>query len=476
MTTTTNLAHLPRILDLAPARTLTESTQHLQLEPLSPDSPFYEELEQARGTLELAMLKKFLIEHGAVPKAWARCAFVGERGSGKSTYLLNLENKLRIARQFTPVHIYLDAALETDCDYSDLFLWMVEQIASQFDSMGHPVNAEALAKITYWFADISLSKTEEWKKEFGIETSVEAKAGLGLPMLGSLKILARMKSMISGNQQSRKEIRQQLQNRSTELLDHVNEFLDHARDVLRTHNKPDRLLIVQDNLDRLRPREKAREFFENGADMLRGLRADVIYTAPLAINAAPLNLQSLLGIELITMPNVKLRMKDGTPHVAGMTQMLALVNKRISIAHVFENEDVAKHIIESSGGSVRDLLRLLEQACAYASVNNKTKIDLASAESSRNKTKSGFQRVLVPLSSYFPLLASIHLNKGAFDTAEPVSKKSQADDALEFYADLIANGSILEYNGEDSWYDVHPCVQQIPAFQNALSKLQASTV
>jgi hypothetical protein len=38
--------------------------------------------------------------------------------------------------------------------------------------------------------------------------------------------------------------------------------------------------------------------------------------------------------------------------------------------------------------------------------------------------------------------------------------------------ELLQNGSVLEYDGGCSWFDVHPVVQEIPVFQDALKKLK----
>src|SRR5258708_6371180 len=88
-----------------PAQSLEDSAQLLQLGPLGPNDPLYTSLDAARGTRELTKLETLLRNSARTPGAFARCAFVGSRGSGKSTYLLHLEDVLRKASLFTPVHI-----------------------------------------------------------------------------------------------------------------------------------------------------------------------------------------------------------------------------------------------------------------------------------------------------------------------------------------------------------------------------------
>ena len=458
---------------IQPATTLADSSSRLQLDPVGPDSSLYLDLGAARGTKELGKLEFHLRNAARQPNAWAHCAFIGNRGSGKSSFLLNLEKKFTVEKVFTPVHIYLDPSLESDCEYSDLFLWMVDQIAAAFQLLGHPVDDAALSKIVIWFADKTYSSQTEWKKEIGLETSAEAEAKTGLPYIFSIKLLARLKSMVSGSEATRKEIRRKAQNYASELLELVNEFLDHSHDKLRAAGKPARLLIVQDNLDRIRSAEKARQLFDSGADMLLGLRADVIYTAPLAINIAPLNLANVFQ-HVFTMPNVKLWQQNGERHDQGVNDLVKLVGKRLSVPDVFDTQATLLFLIDQSGGSVRELLRLLDEAQLDAQVDGKTQVDMASARTAAKKLATQFVRLLQPGSAYYPILAAIHQTKRGYDPADGLATVTTVAAARAFFSELIGMGCVLEYNGDDSWYDVLPPVRDTLQFKDAFQKTQAN--
>ena len=449
-----------------PAQSLAESSQWLQLSPLGPNDPLYASLAAARATKELSKLEVFLRNAASIPKAFAKAAFVGNRGSGKSTYLLHLESQLEQQKLFTALHVSLDASIESDCDYSDLFLWMVHEIAEQFKTRGHPVADAEIGKVALWFAEKSFEKKTDWKKEIGLEAEAEASAKGGLPGFFSFKILTRLKSRIGGSEESRRSIRQHIQNYSRDLVDLVNGFLDHARAVLKEAGKPERLLIVQDNLDRLRG-DAPRKVFDEGGHMLMEISADIIYTAPLALILAPFDLRSTF-FHTFTMPNAKVRLRDGKPHKAGMDGLLALVGKRLEIGLIFANVKVARYLIEKSGGSIRDLIRLLDDAQLDAQVDGKLCVDLASAKAAVKKLSTNATRVLLPGSVYFPILAEVHRTKREFKIADGEVTKQRVTAAREFFAELIGNGTVLEYNGDDSWYDVHPAVCETDQFKDAL--------
>ena len=46
--------------------------------------------------------------------------------------------------------------------------------------------------------------------------------------------------------------------------------------------------------------------------------------------------------------------------------------------------------------------------------------------------------------------------------------------ARAFFSELIGMGCVLEYNGDDSWYDVLPPVRDTLQFKDAFQKTQQS--
>jgi len=453
-----------------PAQSLLESSTRLELSPLGPDDPRYVSLTEGRATKELIELEEVLRNAVRAPGAYAKCAFVGARGSGKSTYLLHLERELEDEGLFTPVHIYLDPSLESDCDYSDIYLWIGDQIARAFEDAGHPLDEQVLSDFSLWFADKAFTDASQWKKEIGLEASAETKANTGIPGIFSLKLLARLKSMIVGSETSRKEIRKRVQNYATELQGLMDNLLDHAREVLKEAGKPQRLLIVQDNLDRIRPREEAQRLFDYGGEMLVSINADIIFTAPVAMNLAPVDIGRIFP-HVTTMPNVKVRLRDGELHQAGIDTLVKLIDRRISIDLVFESEEVARYLAEKCGGSVRDLIRLLNSAQLKAQVAQKERVDQESAVEAVRKLSINFSRLLFPESVFYPILAEIHLSKNRYAVPETEATREAVQDARDFFAELIGNGSVLEYNGDDSWYDVHPAVCDTDKFKDALTQV-----
>ena len=76
----------------------------------------------------------------------------------------------------------------------------------------------------------------------------------------------------------------------------------------------------------------------------------------------------------------------------------------------------------------------------------------------------------MPAAVYFPILADIHRHKSEFKPADGMATVASVADARAFFAELLGNGSVFEYNGDDVWYDVHPAVCETEQFKNAFQQ------
>jgi hypothetical protein len=228
--------------------------------------------------------------------------------------------------------------------------------------------------------------------------------------------------------------------------------------------RPSRVLIVQDNLDRL-GREAALRLFRDNGFFLKQIKADCIWTAPINSTLAPFGIHNLFE-NVFTMPTVKVHDRTGKTVPAGIEGLVGLVEKRMEISEVFTRREVVTHLARMSGGSVRDLLRLLGNAQLAAQVDGKLKMDDDSATEAVNKLRLDFQGLFVPADAYYPLLASVAATKQDSVTT-PSASPEQAANNRDFFAQLLVNGSVLEYNGHERWFDVHPVVLEIAAFKDA---------
>jgi len=358
-------------------------------------------------------------------------------------------------------------SLQLDCDYTDLLLWLVDSTVNFFNEHQLPLDASKAKAVADWFTERTIVTADELKKEISLETQAEstAKAGANLGFLAySVKLLARLKARVVGNREHRTEARRKLQNYSDELIQRVNGLLDHAREVLAAHHRPGRLLIVQDNLDRL-GRDAALRLFRDNGDFLKQIAADCIWTVPINARLAPFGIANRFN-HVFSMPTIKVHDRTGKIVDSSINGLVELVGKRMDIGSVFASRDVVAYLAQMSGGSVRDLLRLLGEAQLAAQVDGRSKIEMDSAREAVNKLRLDFQGLFVPGDAYYPVLAAVsHTKQDAVTTAS--ASPEQAANNRDFFAELLVNGSVLEYNGEQRWFDVHPVVEDIATFKDA---------
>ncbi len=95
---------------------------------------------------------------------------------------------------------------------------------------------------------------------------------------------------------------------------------------------------------------------------------------------------------------------------------------------------------------------------------------MPSAREAVKRLRIDFERLLIPGRAYFPLLATIHRTKRDPLGGEGSPDLKAVQDARSFFSHMLFMGAVLECNGDQNWYDVHPAVQEIEAFRDVLAQ------
>lgn len=451
------------------ARNLSEARNTLSLEPLPADASFYQDLSAARGTNCLARIEVRLREVAKASDAPYHLAFLGHRGSGKSTELLRLEEKL--ADCYYPIHLYLDSTLHRDADYPDILLWLVESIASKLKTDNVPLDSKLVDEVASWFA--RAVKTKETVSASTNAVSAEAKttASVGIWGFGA-KALASIKSNFVGSTKLRHEIRQELKKYATELIQAVNNFLAHVKKALSASGRPGRLLIVQDNLDRL-DRDAALNLFRDSGEILKTLQAVFVWTPPVGSQLAPFNIGNIF--DPFPMPNIGVFDRDGKQKRVAIQGLTALVSRRMIIKDTFKKPTLVRDLILSSGGSIRDLLRLIERSRLEALANSHEVIEPSDVKQAVKSFGIDFQTTLIPSNIYFPTLAEISIHKRFVADLKNDLADQTINERRAFFHQLIMEGAVLAYNGNETWYDVHPAIRNLREFKEAVKAATKSS-
>jgi hypothetical protein len=142
--------------------------------------------------------------------------------------------------------------------------------------------------------------------------------------------------------------------------------------------------------------------------------------------------------------------------VQGLNSLVELLDKRIDVDRVFETREILLEIVRASGGHVRDLMKMVRQACLTAIGKKHVQVQADDALYAINQAQFSFEREIPD--THYPIIAETFLKKRA--PSNPLGQ------------DCLFYTYVLEYNGDRRWNYPHPTVIKIDAFQTALTQLQ----
>ena len=367
--------------------------------------------------------------------------FSGYRGTGKTTELFQLQARFKQDYQV----FYYDASRELDllnCKMTDILMAIAKETHEKMKEAGYSLPEKVLKDVADWFFEKVLEKEKSIKAEAGGETEISSPKWFSF-------ITARIFSGMKLETQNREIMRRKLENNLAELIEKINALLQCAEEQLKNHGKRG-LIFMIDSLDRLRPGIDKELFIANGS-FFKQLKGNFIFVVPISLlydEQAPL---LELDREILPMIPVFKKGPKHVPHKDNIDQLKKLIEKRIVVNAIFTNpEETLKEFILTSGGHLRDLLRLIQEACSLTA----DRIEPSHAKIAMNRLTNDYERV-VRDDQYLKLV------KVYRDQAAPNDAANQ---------NLIYNNVILVYQQQDGteWKDVHPAVVRNDKFQITL--------
>ena len=370
------------------------------------------------------------------PEGANACLLLGHRGCGKSTELNRMTERLmREGYYVRTIHCSGDLDLFNIVHY-DLFILMGEALLEISEEAGCVPERRVLEEIEdFWMEGTQTVISQEAK-----EASLESGMSVGTKGLlaGVLDVFARIKTDLKYNEQTRTEYRQKINVRSSEWMRILRDVADRITDAAGGK----RPIIIFEDLDRLDP-EDAWTVFYNYPAILSGMAFPVIYTFPIALSydAKFAAMESYFITK--TLPMIKIETIDGQPFQEGLAIIRDVVEKRASLA-LFE-ADVLEKLIRYTGGSLRDLFRVINAAAKRANRRNSGSISMEDADYALEEEKASLTRRIEEKDYQF-LLNIYQGNRERIEDKEMLLKMLQAT-------------VVLEYNGR-RWHNVHPLVVQ----------------
>jgi len=447
-------------------RLLIEATGNLDpAEAIDESDPRYVNCAHVRGEEGIlvtkigeAILKA--CKANSKPKTYL---FSGHNGSGKSTELKSLEKTLNQKNLFT---IKIDA-LETldleDPNYIDILFVIASEIERQMREKNMPLSQNLMSNIENWFAEVIFEKSTD--KGVSAEVAAGVEAGAKVPIIG--KLFAKFMGQLKYSSNERKTIRRKIEPSVSQLMGFINNMVIEAEKILKNKNFLG-MVIIYDNLEKMKlaypgdresmiGRSTHETIFIDNYHHLTGIRCHKLYTVPLSL-VYSINHTRLgqLYDDAYVLPMIKVcETRSRDPYEEGIDTLLQVARKRMDIASLFADSDLIKEIAIFSGGNVREFIRLLRYLVEAALPG-----DIPFKEKDIQFT---FRRIIrdyetSPSDKDFELLARVYLNF------------SISNDSEHFR--MLNNHFIFAYVNGDTWYDVHPALQGVLKFKDALQRMK----
>jgi energy-coupling factor transporter ATP-binding protein EcfA2 len=367
----------------------------------------------------------------------AKFLLAGHRGSGKTTELRLLQDKLNDS--YTVIWIDTETALERyNIGYAEVVVLIGQEICRQAIQPG-------------WWSrkdERLLKALEDSLKTVIYQDKKDEVDALELP-----EVLKKMGMTLK--QGLTREMTKSLNIRPvlSEVITRVNDIIKAAE-----KDRNQKLLVLVDGLDR-HDEKTALEMFSSS--LLTELDCHIIYSIPISLRYSPSFRQPMQSFQKcmdLTNPPVfecdQNFCPTTNPNRLGRDILIQVINKRLarlgdSYKGLF-NPDALELICEMSGGVIRDLVRLARTACQVALRKKLLYVDLDTAKEAVQEDRKEYN-----LSDYhFPEMDIIHR------TGRLTTKTHSLPNKGEFVIcdELLQNKFVLGYYdaSRNSWFDVNP--------------------
>jgi hypothetical protein len=416
-------------------------------EPLrQEDFAFYCDTEKARGTMTRKRLERHLRENTDTDE---HILFVGYKGCGKSTELNRLEKDL--SDQFLVLNISVQRELDpVNVQYIELFIVTMEQLFSKANEYNIPLRGELLKSIKNWTQSEAIEEIRE--KYLG----AEVEAGGGVDVSYFLNFFAKFKLAAKSSVQLKTTLQQNVEPRLGDLIAHCNDLIREIKLGLKSVGKEDMLIIIED-LDKI-PLDRAQDLFYNYTNQLVLLQTNVIYTFPIALYYhVRFNQIKSYFARIQELPMIAVSTPEGADDPEGMDILNKITSARMDTA-LFDQPELLAQLIRKSGGVLRDLFLLINEAADSALDHDRHTISTEDGENALDRLRKDYEnniadkkegdKIAITAAQYYDALVTL---------AQSPDKKI---DNTEAVLDLRQNLAILGYNGK-GWFDVHPMVKEI---------------
>lgn len=378
--------------------------------------------------------------------------FIGHAGVGKTTELYRLKHRAE-EKNFLTCMGRCDIDLDSgDIEYTDVLFYILDLLVNKASFERLKISDKVVKKIeNYWNSSTELTRTISMQGE----TELSIGAGTERGIANVIRLLANVKAILKNSAESKREIRTQIEPRSSELIHQIKEVINEVRNQLQEKGRPEIPFVILDGLDKI-PLTQARKIFQENGSRFQDLPIHLLVTFPISLSYTP----EYKDIQVWfpnpeKLPMIKIRNWQQGAYQEGYTEgvdtVKAIIGKRADLS-LFA-EEALQELIYYTGGYIRDLFRCICEAALRARLRKSSVIELEDV-----------RKALAVLES------DINGRYGdeLIGKMEDIYNGNKHVSSSEEITVLLQNGGVLEYNGT-RWCDLHPLVEKWLVENNKIS-------
>ena len=429
---------------------IAQATVHT--EALEPDDPFFTDFSGLRGRFKEYVLYRTL---GVDPTDFSfdyadsksnKLVFLaGMRGAGKSTELRRYMRELENSGGFFCVFCSIDTELDSPyLEYVEILIYQMEKLIDKLQERGVVFDKDSIKSLTDWFQ----ARIQELNAVLG-EGTINIEVENSVDWLKLRKLLQWIRTIVfSGSLEQAGKIRMTFNNRFPDFLNLFNAFVKQAGIDLRKRGIARDILFIIDGLEKTQTTAARRRIIIEEGNRISQIRANMLFTLPIDMMQDIRKIRE--SAEVITFPFVKVREMDGEPVEPAIERFKEFVYHRIA-PELFENEDIVRDAILFSGGSPRELLRLLQHT-SYQVEPQKMQLN---------------RQALLQGVEYLSADARL-LSVSELDILKTIKKNNELGvptPYMDGMQRLLENVTIMEYN-DGTYKRVNPIIEHSPTYRH----------
>ncbi|MEM1241595.1 MAG: P-loop NTPase fold protein [Cyanobacteria bacterium P01_H01_bin.26] len=396
-----------------------------------------EEIEHFRvryGRRTLAKLKQEIV----ASEADGKVIFTGHRGCGKSTLLNELAGLMRQQNHFVVFFSIADMVEMSDVNHVNILYSIALQLLSKATKLQVAIPAATKKTLLTWFTETkSKTYTDQLKQEFS----------LGVDLF----------EWITGKLQKEDTFREEIKVTYERRVSELSKMIDRIAGAIQAATKKEVLVII-DDLDKL-DLSLVNAIYQDNINALFSPNIRIVYTIPISVvrdTKLLTTLESFCKVILLSVlkfyPREQAHVTGAAPLEENMEIFLAVLRRRIDDSLI--TPEVRRQIVLSSGGILRELIRLGQECCRECMLELELEpdradltIDSAILKEAKKNLRNQFARSLG--SQLYELLVQIYQEFAPPDARSPA------------FLELLHGLYVLEYENDDLWYDLHPLITEL---------------